>query len=623
MGQIPSTDRRDKGIPAEYSIRFQPGGVQTDYTYTNWDVMISFIQHNREAIIDVFFDTSLSGGEYAIPAGTYNLNGIQLIGIRDAVTGASPRLVFPAGVLISADTTYVYFKNLDVVVQSNTDPVYVPTGATQIYLENAYIIQEGGVHFVQISGTNSDTDPSMVLDNDSGLTNSSSAPLVYVAGGKTYTIGVDDISTLGAETIQYEDDTVLVTILASVNATIGSQTLLAGGSIQIQGPEQSFFDPDLDIDRTYPGKVVHNATSDHIEFRDSSNDLWIELANAEDARQVFTELDDTPSTYAGQSLRRVRVNAGETALEFTPDFGAFLDLDDTPNTYAGSASMMVVVNPGEDGLAYIDPPASTFLGLYDSPVDYTGFAGYSAVVNPAENGVEFVDVQGAVDTLQTILDALQIEITDNQNDIASLSSDLNDKPDSFLELDDTPVNYAGAGGFFPRVNTGGTALVFDAPFRNLIDVNTLISQAPIAVNSPITVAFGPLVSTPDVTLAANGEITFSTAGLYFIDLTLSVGRTGGGAASWVAVRSEVDPNGISGFTTFGNTTLTLVDSADIVTPLKITGMFNAAAGSRLRIRLVRDGNGANSGGLYTRAMAAPGWTDSQTASLKISKVRGA
>jgi hypothetical protein len=67
----------------------------------------------------------------------------------------------------------------------------------------------------------------------------------------------------------------------------------------------------------------------------------------------FLALPDTPDTYTGQGLKQVRVNADETALEFSanPDF---LSLPDTPDTYTGQALRPVRVNAAQNALEFFE-----------------------------------------------------------------------------------------------------------------------------------------------------------------------------------------------------------------------------------------------------------------------------
>lgn len=83
---------------------------------------------------------------------------------------------------------------------------------------------------------------------------------------------------------------------------------------------------------------------------------------------AWIDLTDTPSSFSGDALRAVRVNAGETALEFyTPSAGVttWLALTDTPGSFSGEAGQVVAVNVGEDGLEFVDPAGNT---TYIDPV---------------------------------------------------------------------------------------------------------------------------------------------------------------------------------------------------------------------------------------------------------------
>lgn len=81
---------------------------------------------------------------------------------------------------------------------------------------------------------------------------------------------------------------------------------------------------------------------------------------------TFLGLTDTPSSYASQSLKSVRVNAGETALEFfTPSAGAttFLALTDTPSSYGSQSLKAVRVNSGETALEFYTPSSTIVRGF--------------------------------------------------------------------------------------------------------------------------------------------------------------------------------------------------------------------------------------------------------------------
>jgi len=82
---------------------------------------------------------------------------------------------------------------------------------------------------------------------------------------------------------------------------------------------------------------------------DDSPITWKSLSGVD----VFTSLIDTPSSYTGQGLNIVRVNAGETALEFsTPSPTTFLGLTDTPSTYTGNDEKIPIVDEGAGDLQF-------------------------------------------------------------------------------------------------------------------------------------------------------------------------------------------------------------------------------------------------------------------------------
>lgn len=66
------------------------------------------------------------------------------------------------------------------------------------------------------------------------------------------------------------------------------------------------------------------------------------LGTTVDGAIVFTDLNDVPSSYSGQSLKRVRVNAGATALEFFVP--ALIGNSDFPANYTSAAGKYLLVN---------------------------------------------------------------------------------------------------------------------------------------------------------------------------------------------------------------------------------------------------------------------------------------
>jgi hypothetical protein len=80
----------------------------------------------------------------------------------------------------------------------------------------------------------------------------------------------------------------------------------------------------------------------------------------------FTDLEDTPSSYASNAGKVVTVNSTETGLIFE-DFELgetnFISLTDTPTTYSGFENHYVKVNSTGDGLEFILPEGESRQGV--------------------------------------------------------------------------------------------------------------------------------------------------------------------------------------------------------------------------------------------------------------------
>jgi hypothetical protein len=123
----------------------------------------------------------------------------------------------------------------------------------------------------------------------------------------------------------------------------------------------------------------------HIDGTLTADKLAIPLGN-------FLQLEDVPDTYTLQDGRILVVNEGSCILEFK-DLGTlvtFLLSDDTPSSYAGAALQHLRVNAGETAVEFSDP---TFLESVDSPSSYVGESFNHVRVDAGETGLEFSSIE--------------------------------------------------------------------------------------------------------------------------------------------------------------------------------------------------------------------------------------
>jgi hypothetical protein len=102
---------------------------------------------------------------------------------------------------------------------------------------------------------------------------------------------------------------------------------------------------------------------------------------------AFTALTDTPSSYAGQAGRIVKVNPGATALEFANEAAGF---DPTSNqTITGDWAFGAEVDFSAATVTGLPTSATAFTDLTDTPSSLSGEGGKMVVVNSGGTALEF------------------------------------------------------------------------------------------------------------------------------------------------------------------------------------------------------------------------------------------
>ena len=150
---------------------------------------------------------------------------------------------------------------------------------------------------------------------------------------------------------------------------------------------------------------------------------------------IGTELGDIRSDIAGDIA----------ALTFT-------DLTDTPGTYSGSGAMFVRVNVGETVLEFVDLTSGDLPSHTHVEADITDLQAY---LLPADSIDALVDV----DTTTVAPSVGEHLEWDGSNWVPGTAAG----GGTFVSLTDTPGDYTGSvGSFFVKVNSGATALEFVA-----------------------------------------------------------------------------------------------------------------------------------------------------------------
>ena len=145
-------------------------------------------------------------------------------------------------------------------------------------------------------------------------------------------------------------------------------------------------------------------------------------------------------------------------------------------------------------------------------------------------------------------------------------------------------------------------------------ISTATTQAPVSVDSPIQVEYGIAQATADVSMAADGALTFNTSGNYQINIDAHYGRTDATGTSVLLFR--VLKNNVN----MGDSLAAKISSSTTLVPWSRTMLIAATAGDVITTQLMRDSAGDNSGGLSKVSPTLAGWNAAPCISMQIYKV---
>jgi len=162
-------------------------------------------------------------------------------------------------------------------------------------------------------------------------------------------------------------------------------TIPGTGATSLYYPDSTWANTDIMI-----GELFINSEDERVWFRTEDN--LIEMGYSGQTGN-FVSLADAPSSYAGYGTQFVRVNTGETALEFYNYTGQTFTLTDatdflTPPTSADTGKYLQYswTNSGFS----LNTVNTNFTDLSDTPSGYTG-ANYLLKINSGNTGLEFFD----------------------------------------------------------------------------------------------------------------------------------------------------------------------------------------------------------------------------------------
>lgn len=153
-------------------------------------------------------------------------------------------------------------------------------------------------------------------------------------------------------------------------------------------------------------------------------------------------------------------------------------------------------------------------------------------------------------------------------------------------------------------------------YQSVFGAYSSINQNPTAVNTPLQVVFGTPQTTPNVSISATGVVTFHTPGNYMMDIFLRFGRTT--ATGNAVILNRILKNGSQILNSNG----VFMSAAAQTTAFSAAIPMVMSAGDTLTMEIVRDGAGANDGGLLIISPTIGGWSIVPSATLVINKFIG-
>ena len=176
-----------------------------------------------------------------------------------------------------------------------------------------------------------------------------------------------------------------------------------------------------------------------------------------------------------------------------------------------------------------------------------------------------------------------------------------------------PADLVGNAGDAVIVNATEDGIDF-AKFAPVLQITgqSLVDQNPVALDTPLQIEFGAQQISTNVTLDADGLVTFDTVGDYQIALTTQVGRSGSSGTAWLF--SRILFQGVQQ----GAAAYHVMDSStDTIATNFVFSFSNPVPGLTFSVEILRDSQGTDDGGLLAASSGV--WGPASSSNIRVSK----
>lgn len=180
---------------------------------------------------------------------------------------------------------------------------------------------------------------------------------------------------------------------------------------------------------------------------------------------------------------------------------------------------------------------------------------------------------------------------------------------------------AGGGGSARGIIPDPEPVTGQVKYTEVLRAFSPNDQNPVAVDTPLTIEYGPAQGTPSdpMSIDADGVISINKSGLYNVRFSVQYGRDTPTGTAWLYFRIIVAPDGVN-FIQTGRTILVKLGSENEDLSFQSTAVVQLMAGWKAKTEIMRGSEGANNGGLRANTPAEGTWNASYSAEVIIQDI---